>query len=177
MIWQFFVQKYLARWNLFSHLLKRSAPWFGKEHWKSFLCQSNPVIWNGSDHQYSSSVRSGLIWMWSAIKHRTQPMLLTVIQLYWTVDYTFDIADSSNNLQVLKTLGWVANMFGIFFVMAGHEHYSIDVFIAFYLSTRFVISHSEKFSSSFCERDNSKSFTDTKFFCLAAVLLLQTALL
>jgi len=43
---------------------------------------------------------------------------------------------SSNNFQVLKTLGWVANMFGIFFVMAGHEHYSIDVFIAFYLSTR-----------------------------------------
>ena len=93
------------------------------------------------------------------------------------VDYTFDIADSSNNLQVLKTLGWVANMFGIFFVMAGHEHYSIDVFIAFYLSTRFVISYSEKFSSSFCEKDNSKLFTDTKFFCLAAVLLLRTALL
>ena len=91
------------------------------------------------------------------------------------VDYTFDIADSSNNLQVLKTLGWVANMFGIFFVMAGHEHYSIDVFIAFYLSTRFVISHSGKFSSSFCERDNSKLFMDTNSFCLSAVLLLQTA--
>ena len=111
------------------------------------------ILSYGSDHQYSSSVRPGLIWMWSAIKHRTQPMLLTVksvIQLYWAVHYTFDIADSSNNLQVLKTLGWVANMFGIFFVMAGHEHYSIDVFIAFYLSTRFVISHSEKFSFSFC---------------------------
>jgi hypothetical protein len=45
--------------------------------------------------------------------------------------------------QFFHTMCWVANLFGIFFILAAHEHYTIDCLIAFYLSSRlFLYYHS-----------------------------------
>uniref|UniRef100_A0A5S6QZC5 SAM domain-containing protein n=1 Tax=Trichuris muris TaxID=70415 RepID=A0A5S6QZC5_TRIMR len=43
----------------------------------------------------------------------------------------------------LHTTSWVCNLFAIFFILAAHEHYSLDVFVAFYISSRlFLYYHS-----------------------------------
>uniref|UniRef100_A0A915KJB0 SAM domain-containing protein n=1 Tax=Romanomermis culicivorax TaxID=13658 RepID=A0A915KJB0_ROMCU len=56
----------------------------------------------------------------------------TVVTLlnHFVTEYTPD------DWYYIHTASWVMNLFSVFFILAGHEHYSIDVFVAFYISSR-----------------------------------------
>lgn len=63
-------------------------------------------------------------------------VILTILN-YFINDYT------PPSWKGLHTFTWLLNCFGMFFILAGHEHYSIDVFVAFYISSRlFLYYHS-----------------------------------
>lgn len=67
-------------------------------------------------------------------------------------------ADTPQGLYLIHTLSWVINLFGIFFILAAHEHYSIDVFIAFYISTRlFLYYHTLANNRALYQRDRHRT--------------------
>lgn len=50
---------------------------------------------------------------------------------------------TTSEFYVLHLLSWFCNIFGMIFILAAHEHYTIDVFIAFFLTSRlFLYYHS-----------------------------------
>ncbi|CAG2218896.1 SAMD8 [Mytilus edulis] len=58
----------------------------------------------------------------------------------------------------LHTSAWVANMFALFFILAAHEHYSIDVFVAFYITSRmFLYYHTLANNRSLMLRDKKRT--------------------
>ncbi|CAL8107689.1 unnamed protein product [Calicophoron daubneyi] len=55
--------------------------------------------------------------------------LLTLLNFFIT-EY------APGSCQIVHTLSWVLNLFGVFFILASHEHYTLDVFAAIYVSSR-----------------------------------------
>jgi sphingomyelin synthase-related protein 1 len=71
------------------------------------------------------------------------------ISLVFNVQYSIDTCcirtclDTTSDFYVLHLLSWFCNIFGMILILAAHEHYSIDVFIAFFLTSRlFLYYHS-----------------------------------
>ena len=55
----------------------------------------------------------------------------------------FPYLDTTSDFYVVHLLSWFCNIFGMLLILAAHEHYSIDVFIAFFLTSRlFLYYHS-----------------------------------
>jgi hypothetical protein len=53
------------------------------------------------------------------------------------------LLDTTSDFYVIHLLSWFCNIFGMILVLAAHEHYTIDVFIAFFLTSRlFLYYHS-----------------------------------
>ena len=51
--------------------------------------------------------------------------------------------DTTSDFYVLHLLSWLCNLLGMVLILAAHEHYTIDVFIAFFLTSRlFLYYHS-----------------------------------
>ncbi|XP_055517561.1 sphingomyelin synthase-related protein 1 [Leucoraja erinacea] len=102
------------------HHLQCSGKLYG-DQWAKF--QRALAIWSGFGMTLTGVHTCG-DYMFSG-----HTVVITMLNFFVT-EYT------PRSWNFLHTLSWVMNLFGIFFILAAHEHYSIDVFIAFYITTR-----------------------------------------
>ena len=79
-----------------------------------------------------------------------------LIDHVWILNSLF--TDTPRRMYFLHIASWVLNTFGIFFILAAHEHYSIDVFIAFYITSRmFLYYHSLANNRALHQRDSFRT--------------------
>ncbi|KAJ8970869.1 hypothetical protein NQ314_000994 [Rhamnusium bicolor] len=103
------------------------------------------VIWRGAGMSIQG-VRTCGDYMFSG-----HTVALTMLNFFIT-EYT------PRHIYYLHTLSWMMNMFGIFFILAAHEHYSIDVFVAFYITSRlFLYYHTLSNNQALMQRDSTRT--------------------
>ncbi|XP_076255139.1 ceramide phosphoethanolamine synthase-like [Rhynchophorus ferrugineus] len=103
------------------------------------------VIWRGAGMSIQG-VRTCGDYMFSG-----HTVALTMLNFFIT-EYT------PRYIYYLHTMSWMMNMFGIFFILAAHEHYSIDVFVAFYITSRlFLYYHTLSNNQALMQRDSTRT--------------------